>query len=251
MNYHMNKLNTSLSELLNMLKTAESHIKKEKAPLLLVGKISKKKLGFKGSKKVLNPKGGKMKKKGKKVSGQGTCFHYDKAGHWKRNYKLYLATVKVGASDAPKGMYEIHTILSLSSSNSDSWVLDTACGSHIYKSLQGLQNIRVLKKDDFELYSAEGESIQVETVGTYMSKLPFRKILELENCYYMSKIIRNIISVLLLLQRDFKINEKSNSCSIFLKIKFFIMALLIIVFWFYLMIIFFILIKAKSKREKK
>ena len=68
MNYHMNKLNTSLSKLLNMLKIAESHIKKKKALLLLVGKISKKKSGFKGSKKALNPKGGKMKKKGKKVS---------------------------------------------------------------------------------------------------------------------------------------------------------------------------------------
>ena len=36
LNYHMNKLNTSLPELLNMLKIAESHIKKEKAPLLLI-----------------------------------------------------------------------------------------------------------------------------------------------------------------------------------------------------------------------
>ena len=42
-NYHMNKLNTSLTELLNILKTAESHIKKKKAPFL-VGKISKKKI---------------------------------------------------------------------------------------------------------------------------------------------------------------------------------------------------------------
>ena len=134
-NYHMNKLNTSLPELLNMLKTAESHIKKEKAPLLLVGKTSKKKSGFKGSKKALNPKGGKMKKKGKKVLGQGTYFHYDKAGHWKKNYKLYLTIVNASASDAPKGMYKIHTILSLSSFNSDSWVLDTVYDSHIYKSL--------------------------------------------------------------------------------------------------------------------
>ena len=47
LNYHMNKLNTSLPELLNMLKTAESHIKKEKAPLLLVN--NKKKAGKKGS----------------------------------------------------------------------------------------------------------------------------------------------------------------------------------------------------------
>ena len=66
-NYHMNKMNTSLPELLNMLKTVERHIKKEMAPLLLVGKTSEKKSGFKGSKKALNPKDGKMKK-GKKVS---------------------------------------------------------------------------------------------------------------------------------------------------------------------------------------
>ena len=70
----MNKLNTSLPELLNMLKIAESHIKKEKAPLLLVEKISKKKLGFKGSKKALNPKDGKMKKKEKKSSDKVPTF---------------------------------------------------------------------------------------------------------------------------------------------------------------------------------
>ena len=68
-NYHMNKLNTSLPELLNMLKITESHIKKEKAPLLLMDKTSKKKSSFKGSKKALKPKGGQMKKKGKKISG--------------------------------------------------------------------------------------------------------------------------------------------------------------------------------------
>ena len=49
--------------MLNMLKIAESHIKKEKAPLLLVDGISKKKVGIKGSKKRLNPKSSMMKKK--------------------------------------------------------------------------------------------------------------------------------------------------------------------------------------------
>ena len=42
-NYHMNKLNISLPELLNMLKTAESHFKGEKAQILHIDKISKKK----------------------------------------------------------------------------------------------------------------------------------------------------------------------------------------------------------------
>ena len=63
-NYHMNKLNTSLPELLNMHKIVESHIKKDKAPLLLVDRIHKKKASKKGSKRRLNPKGG-IKKKGK------------------------------------------------------------------------------------------------------------------------------------------------------------------------------------------
>ena len=93
----------------------------------------------KGSKRRLNPKGGiNKRKKGKKISGQSTCFHCGKVGHWKRNCKAYLATVKTGANNAPKGMYEIHTILSLSSFNSNSWVLDTAYDSHIYKLLYGL-----------------------------------------------------------------------------------------------------------------
>ena len=71
-----------------------------------------------------------------------------------------------------------------------------------------------MKKGDFELYGARRESIQVEAVGTYLLKLPFEKILELENCYYVSKIVRNIISGPLLLQHEFKIIRKDNSCSI-------------------------------------
>uniref|UniRef100_A0A6I9QKQ3 Uncharacterized protein LOC105037317 n=1 Tax=Elaeis guineensis var. tenera TaxID=51953 RepID=A0A6I9QKQ3_ELAGV len=117
----MNKLNISLSELLNMLKIAKGHIKKDKAPVLLMKKTFKKKLDIKGSKKGLNPKGDKKKKKEKKTSGQGTYFYYSKIGYWKKNCKVYLAFVKIGAINAPKGVYEIHAILSLSSSDSNSW----------------------------------------------------------------------------------------------------------------------------------
>ncbi|MCR4790616.1 MAG: DDE-type integrase/transposase/recombinase, partial [Treponemataceae bacterium] len=213
-NYHMNKLNSSLPELLNMLKTAESHIKKDKGPILLVGESSKKKSDNKGSKKKLNPKSRIKKKKEKKISGPGTCFHCGKMGHWKRNCKSFLASVKPDASVASKGMFLLHANMTLSSSDSNSWVLDTGCGSHICKSLHGLQKIRRLKKGDFELYGAGGESIQAEAVGTYILELPSGKFLKLEDCYFMPKIIRNVISIPLLLKKGFEINGKSNGCSI-------------------------------------
>ena len=73
-NYHMNKLNISLPKLLNMLKIAKSHFKGEKAQILHVNKISKKKTK-KGSKKKMNPKASISKKKVKKVSTKGTCYH--------------------------------------------------------------------------------------------------------------------------------------------------------------------------------
>ena len=48
------------------------------------------------------------------------------------------------------------------------------------------------ERGDLELYGASGEFISTETVGTYMLDLPSDKILELKDCYYISKIIRNI-----------------------------------------------------------
>ena len=76
----MNKWNTSLPELLNMLKTVESHFKDEKASVLPVDKISKKKYK-KGLKKKMNPKASISKKKTKKISAKDTCNHCGKDGH--------------------------------------------------------------------------------------------------------------------------------------------------------------------------
>ena len=106
----------------------------------------------------------------------------------------------VKSTNIAKGLYVIQTNLLLSTSISDFWLLDTVCGSHVYKLLQNLQEIKSLNKGDFKLFGASGESIQAEAIGTRVLKLPSGKILKLKTSYYILNIIRNIISIPLLLE---------------------------------------------------
>ena len=48
-----------------------------------------------------------------------------------------------------------------------------------------------------------------------MLDLPSNKILKLKDCYYMPKVIRNIISIPLLLKQGYEIRLMENGCSIF------------------------------------
>ena len=51
-------------------------------------------------------------------------------------------------------------------------------------------------------------------MGTYLLKLPSGRTLEVEEYYYMPKIIRNIISIALLLYDGYEIKFMDNGCSI-------------------------------------
>ena len=71
------------------------------------------------------------------------------------------------------------------------------------------------------LFGASGESIQAEVKRTKILKLPSNKILKLKIYYYILKIIKNIISVPLLLKQGFEIKAKNNGCSIYFSNKFY------------------------------
>ncbi|KAK8554367.1 hypothetical protein V6N12_031331 [Hibiscus sabdariffa] len=160
LNFNMNEINKTLPQLLGMLRTAESDMKKDGSKSILLVREAKG-----NGKKVAKSKGyGKTKAKGKNVlkpkgaiSKDGKCFHCNKSGHWKRNYPVYLEEVKkakaVGASVS--SIY----VIDVNMSTSSSWVLDTGCGSHICTSVQGLHMRRNLAKGDVDLRVGNGERV--------------------------------------------------------------------------------------------
>ncbi|KAL8136073.1 hypothetical protein AgCh_010609 [Apium graveolens] len=150
-------------ELFSCRMSEGSSMNDHKSSVLLIGEGSNPKKRKKnpskkkkvGEKKPVPPKAEDPKSK-------AICFHCNKAGHWKRNCKVYLAELKkkkgseTTASDS--GIFMIEVNMSLSQIST--WVLDTACGSHICNLLQGLRRSRTLEEEeeglldpfDFESY---------------------------------------------------------------------------------------------------
>ena len=219
MNFNMNDMDKSLPELLSMLKTAEQNMKTKGKSILMVS--NGKKLNKRPTKQVGKGKGKEVAKPkpivpALKPSGgiakEGTCFHCGKTGHWKRNCPKYLEDMNNGVGTSNSGIFVIEINLSTSAS----WVLDTGCGSHICTNVQGLKRSRDLAKGEVDLRVGNGAKVAALAVGTYVLTLPSGLIIQLENCYYVPAISRNIISVSCLDKFGFSFIIKNNCCSIYL-----------------------------------
>ncbi|KAJ1253820.1 hypothetical protein BS78_K177700 [Paspalum vaginatum] len=93
MNYHMNSMDKTLTELHVMLKTAKDSVKKTTTHVMMIQRDSKKrKCKGKGKGKaedrIQKPKTDAKPKAGPFPSDK--CFHCGDSGHWSRNYQKYL-----------------------------------------------------------------------------------------------------------------------------------------------------------------
>ncbi|KAK8491395.1 hypothetical protein V6N11_073721 [Hibiscus sabdariffa] len=106
-----------------------------------------------------------------------------------KNCLVYLEDVKkakaVGAS------VSCIYVIDVNMSTSTSWVLDTGCGSHICTFAHGLHMRRNLAKGDVDLRVGNGARVVALAVGTNVLSLPSGLVLNLENCYFVPKILSN------------------------------------------------------------
>ena len=112
LNYQMNKITTTIPELINMLKTAEEAVNKQSSKSVMVVGSSASYKSYKkkaNKKKTTSAQGGVSKKKGKqgvavpsaaRKKAEGKCFHCGGTGHWKRNCKAFLDSLKKEHGDA-------------------------------------------------------------------------------------------------------------------------------------------------------
>ena len=130
-----------------------------------------------------------------------------------QNKRKYLKKFKSkrGSKTSISDIYVIEVNLSTSTS----WVLDTGCGSHICTSVHGLKNRRTLAKGEVDLRVGNGAKVAALAVGTYVLTLPSGLSLELDNCYFVPAISRNIISLSCLDKKDFTIIIKNKCCSLY------------------------------------
>ncbi|KAD6118936.1 hypothetical protein E3N88_10207 [Mikania micrantha] len=240
MNYNMNGWDKSIGELHSMLKTAEAGMGKKVLPVLTINEGGNKKRNHPDPKASVAKGKGHVKGKGKgkakmeptkpkekkqKVAKDDPSFECGEIGHWKRNCPVYLEELKAkrDAGQTSGTNFMIQVELNVISSNT--WVLDTGCGTHICNLLQGFKRSEHYAKGEISLFMGNGAKVHVEAQGDYVLKLPSGLEVILKNILYAPSLTRNIISVSLLRQYGYDFKFVDNDIHVSLNHMFYFKAM--------------------------
>jgi len=230
LNYNMNSMEKSIMELHGMLKTAESNIAKAKpaaAAVLAIreGGVKKKKANaFKGKGKGKGTPNSFSKPKGAASTSkipqsqntkEATCFHCGEKGHWRRSCPTYmkgLEDLKAKGIAKPSGMFMIELN---NTSISNSWVLDTGCGTHICTNVQGLQRSRRLRNGELDLIMGNKNVASVDMIGDYKLYFDSGLCIVLLDVCYSAAMARNIISFNALYEDGFNFLFDNGNISVY------------------------------------
>ncbi|KAJ9552008.1 hypothetical protein OSB04_016053 [Centaurea solstitialis] len=125
-------------------------------------------------------------------------------------HSMNIDQIEIGLPDAP-GIFMIDCLIT----SYESWVIDTGSGNHICNHLQGFTTRKTLRKDRSNLRVGEGTPLIAEAVGSYSLSLPSVLVLELDNCYYIPNMIKNVLSFDLLVDQGFYYKYDFKMISVF------------------------------------
>jgi hypothetical protein len=227
-NFHMHGMEKKPTELHGMLKIAEQDIKKGTHQVLMVQNKakfkkswSKKKANAKGKDKDVIPTPAPAPKPG--PDAETICFYCKENGHWKRNCNKWLASKgKSSGSTTSTGTLVVYVIdIYLADISNSSWVYDTGSVVHICNSMQGLKGSRDVARGEVDIRVGNKARVAALAVGTMQLNLPSGFVMELDNCYYVPSLSRNIISASCLMRQGYEFIIKDNGCSIYLNKMFY------------------------------
>ena len=131
---------------------------------------------------------------------------------------MYLATLK--KDDSSKGTPTAHTLIVyvtdifFTDSYINSWVFDTGSVAHICNTMQGMIRSRSVEKGEVDFHVCNNARIAALNVGTMQLHLLSGFIFELNNCYFVPSLSRNIVSPSCLMKDGYSFASKDNGCVI-------------------------------------
>ncbi|KAJ9542291.1 hypothetical protein OSB04_028797 [Centaurea solstitialis] len=125
-------------------------------------------------------------------------------------HSMNIDQIEIGLTDAP-GIFMIDCLIT----SYESWVIDTGSGNHICNHLQRFTRRKILRKDRSNLRVGEGTPLIAEAVGSYRLSLSSGLVLELDNCYYIPNMIKNVLSFDLLVDQGFYYKYDYKMISVF------------------------------------
>jgi hypothetical protein len=96
----------------------------------------------------------------------------------------------------------------------NSWVFDTGSVAHICNSMQGLTRSRSVARGEVDFRVGNNARVAELSVGTMQLHLSSGFIMELNNCYFVPSLSRNIISPSCLMMDGYLFASENNGCVI-------------------------------------
>ena len=202
-NYNMNKMDLTPTELMHELESAERAFGKSGSVHMTEGSTFKPKGKPKGGKKNKNKQKGQVPvtKTTAMKKPKGKCFKCGQKGHWKQNCPQIAKK---------QGMGNLNVVEACLVENyNDKWIIDSGATNRVCYSLQWFRQTSLVGQEQRFLRLGNGEHVSVKALGQVELFFNNDRTLCLVDCLYVPDFKRNLISVSCLFEQGLTVEFNS------------------------------------------